>query len=150
LPANPETLVRRPARNRSAQHDNNGCAGEAVGLLDVRPAKEQTMSDFLLLLVINALLISGIYTATAPDMLLNSPREWFANRFPRFAKCVCDCPPCMSSLWGAPFFMAFNEPSSLNNILRCVLHVICLCGLMRLLAPMLNDAKGIDNSGESN
>lgn len=93
------------------------------------------MIDFAIMLVVNALLIIGVHTAFRTDMVFGLIGDYIASRCPTLAKPLIDCPPCMSSVWGAGFYLATNSFSPV----WMVVHILSLCGLLRFLSKWLEE-----------
>ena len=101
-------------------------------------------NDILLLLIFNALFIIGLYKIAEPGMILDFIGHWIrgrttfqkGNKSRKFiAKPLIDCPPCMSSVWGAAGFLSIF---GFSYILLLPVYVIMLAGLVTLLMRIAN------------
>jgi len=87
------------------------------------------VQTYLWSIIVNELLILGIWTLLRPGMLLGPIGDWLELRLPEMVtKPLFVCVPCMSSVWGLLFY--FN--SWLHVYLPWygfIPHCIALCGL---------------------
>ncbi|HUD75905.1 MAG TPA: hypothetical protein VMQ76_12610 [Terracidiphilus sp.] len=78
-------------------------------------------------LVINALVIIGVWEATGPGMILERPAAALkAAVGPVAVKPLFDCTVCMASVWGLAYWF-------LGRRCRPLWHVLALAGLMKLV-----------------
>lgn len=81
-------------------------------------------------LAYNALVILGIWEATAPDMILGKPAAALKDVVgPVVAKPLFDCPVCCASFWGLAYWF-------FGNRFRPAWHVLALCGLMKIVMTL--------------
>lgn len=94
-------------------------------------------------LIINALLILGVYTLFASGMLFNSVKLWVFQRFhileknrTKYLKPVMLCPPCMSSIYGTAYYwVIYTEPSWQEY----PIYLLSLLGIMVILTRIINE-----------
>jgi len=100
------------------------------------------MTNILLLLIINALFIIGLYKVVDGGMLLDFVGDWIRGKTlyqqgkkwrKVISKPLIDCPPCMASVWGTVFYIASN-----GFDLFWPVYLICLAGLVTLLMRAAN------------
>ncbi len=84
-------------------------------------------------LIINALVILGVWEATAPDMLLGQLALRAESKLGKSAcKPLFSCAVCMSSVWGIAF-LCFGRV----RILKPIWHILSLAGLMKLIVTWM-------------
>ena len=103
--------------------------------------------DVFPVLILNALIITGVYTVTwykQADTEDHEPEEhskmalWWVKYYSLkylgefWSKPVCTCPPCMASLHSLWFWFFF--PFSLKMLVVYLMYMLALCGTMRLIA----------------
>lgn len=91
------------------------------------------MIDFVLLLLINALAIVGIYLATGEDMILSRPAMWLEYRLPEYwLKPVFGCPTCMASLHSIlPYWLTHDLTT--YNVLLYLIYVPALATVATII-----------------
>jgi hypothetical protein len=82
-------------------------------------------------LLLNALVILGVWESTSPDMLLGPmAAKVKAAAGETAVKPLFDCPVCMSSFWGLAFYF-------FGHRFKPLWHVLSLCGLMKLIMRLV-------------
>ena len=78
-------------------------------------------------LIINALVIVGVWEATSPDKVLGPMAKKVEGIVGEtLSKPLFNCPTCMASFWGLAYYF-------LGHRFKPLWHVLSLCGLMKLL-----------------
>lgn len=100
------------------------------------------MGTLLLLLAFNAFVIIGVNFATKSDQILGFIGDAVRGLTPSWiSKPALDCPPCMSSVWGAVAWWTIGftyVPLSLwDRFLYWPLYTLALCGFVRFLNLLL-------------
>lgn len=86
--------------------------------------------NFLTLLFIGALFVTGVWVCFLPNMVLGELGDMAERIFPSaLCKPLFTCPACMSSAWGTPFW--FYMGGSVN---QWPVFVLSLCGAMHLIS----------------
>lgn len=86
-------------------------------------------------LIINALIILGVWEATAPTQVLGPIAQKIEAEIGTTAtKPLFNCPVCMASFWGLSFYF-------LGNRFKPLWHVLSLCGLMKLIMRVVFEPK---------
>lgn len=89
------------------------------------------MSQFIMLLVVNALLINGVYFVTGKGEILSFVYVFFRDKTPEWVcKPVCQCRPCMSSLWGSLIFLGIGYRDLSLPLSWWPAYCLALCGMI--------------------
>lgn len=95
------------------------------------------MIDFLVLMLINAFAIVGIYLSCGDDMIFDKPARWFEMRIPYYwTKPLFNCPTCMASVHSVLPFWFINEWSWVSVGLYLI-YVPALAGLSTYLSNLI-------------
>lgn len=82
-------------------------------------------------LILNALVIIGVWEASAPGMILDKPCQWITKRLGMYwSKPICNCPVCMASVWGLSFYF-------LHDYCKPFWYVLALSGLVKLVMKVI-------------
>lgn len=96
------------------------------------------MTDLLLLLAFNILVILGIVQTIDSEMIFEQPADWVRERVtPWITKPVFDCVYCMSSLWGTIVFWVWMKEFTADNLTVWPFYLLALCGLSKLVMDNL-------------
>lgn len=97
------------------------------------------LTEILQLLVLNELLILGIWTLFAKDMLLGEAGDIITSLIGEFwSKPVINCVPCMGSIYGTLMWFC-TMGITLTNLFIWPSYVFALCGLGKLTMAFLDD-----------
>jgi hypothetical protein len=78
-------------------------------------------------LVLNALVIIGVWESTGTGMLMEKPAAALKAKLgPYWVKPLFDCPVCCASVWGLAYYF-------LHRRFKPLWHVLSLAGLMKLI-----------------
>lgn len=97
------------------------------------------VENLLLCLVLNELLIIGIWNLAEEDMLLEDVAKWMDDHSPKWInKPLFDCPMCMASYHGSWFWvLSQGLPATLNDFLWMAVYILALSGLGKLVVANL-------------
>jgi hypothetical protein len=91
------------------------------------------VTNFLLLLIINSLIIWGIYCVFSEGYLLEKVGEFIRKDCPKWViKMLFGCPPCMSSLYGSVVAVVVYDFHSI-----VIAYILALCGLNFIIKSIL-------------
>lgn len=87
------------------------------------------MKNLFGLMILNALVIHGVHTATGPGEIGAPIGRFFEKRTPEWiSKPMVACPPCQASVWGSIIFWTIGP----RDWLLWPFYVLALSGFMRL------------------
>jgi len=85
-------------------------------------------------LIINCLVIFGVYAVTREGMLLEKISKLLVKVFGEFySKPFTECPTCMSSIWGTLFYFVFVS----QGFLLWPFYLLALAGLIHIVNSKL-------------
>lgn len=92
------------------------------------------MMDILILLLINALAIIGIYLSFGQDMIFRKLGLWIEARINyNLTKSLFNCPTCMASIHSIiPFW--YNNEVNMDSLITYIIYVPALAALSTWLA----------------
>lgn len=91
----------------------------------------------ILLLILNELLIIGIWYAFSPGEIFGKLGDYMEERVGEFwMKPIAYCIMCMSSVYGTLVFWLTHEPNQ-TNLIVWPLYICALCGLGRITTAAL-------------
>lgn len=95
------------------------------------------MTELLILLILNILVIFGVWTLTCPTQLLGDLGKAMDTTLPRMvSKPLYMCIPCMGSIWGTLVFW-LTQPFTLQSLITWPFYCLALCGLGKLLTSVI-------------
>lgn len=99
------------------------------------------MTTYFQLLLLNLLLIFGIWKLFQVDEVFGKAGDWMTKRIgDHWVKPLFDCPACMSSVWGTAFFVAtFHVMPVWVEWWMLPLHCLVLCGAATIVTFLNHD-----------
>lgn len=96
------------------------------------------MTELILCLFVNELIILGIYAATDDGMIFEFVGDFFVWALgDKWSKPFTECLPCMASVHGSWFWLlVYGFPGSIHETLWSFAYIFALCG-MGLVASKL-------------
>ena len=82
-------------------------------------------------LILNALVILGVWESTGQGMLMEKPASWLQLKLGDYwVKPFFLCPVCCASVWGLAYYF-------LHRRFKPLWHVLSLAGLMKLIMKLV-------------
>lgn len=95
------------------------------------------MSNIVLLLIFNALVINGVWFATSPGEIYDFTGRFFETKTPQWvAKPMVQCRKCMSSVWGTAGFLSFGHLYLGLPLWMWVPYCLALCGMITFFSSI--------------
>jgi hypothetical protein len=92
------------------------------------------MLSFVLLLIVNALVINGVWFVTSPGQIASPVGRLIETRLPQWvAKPTVQCRACMSSFWGSVIFLSFGHFHFGLPLWEWPAYCLALCGMITFL-----------------